>query len=103
MYLPRIRVAGDDNHGSGIRARAVLLIRIRATLRPYSRTMPRAPWWVLEGGRFPMSEEPLYWIWMGRLKDASEKVVTSHPSTPQRCHPTDPELNTPPETLNPEP
>ena len=32
----------------------------RAPLGPYGRTMPRAPWWSLGGGRFLLSEVPLY-------------------------------------------
>ena len=40
--------------------RGTSLIRNSAFLGPYSRTMHRALWWVLGGGRFLMSEVPLY-------------------------------------------
>ena len=36
------------------------LIRNRLSLGPYSRPMPRALWWSYGGGRFLMSEVPLY-------------------------------------------
>ena len=40
--------------------RGTSLIRNSALLGPYSRTMHRALWWVLGGGRFIISEVPLY-------------------------------------------
>ena len=40
--------------------RGTSLIRNSAPLGPYSRTMPRALWWSYGGGRFLMSEVPLY-------------------------------------------
>jgi len=39
--------------------RGTSLIRNSALLGPYSRTMHRALWWVLGGGRFLMIEVPL--------------------------------------------
>ena len=36
------------------------LVRNRATLGTYSRTMPKALWWSSEGVLFLMSEVPLY-------------------------------------------
>ena len=40
--------------------RGTSLIRKRAPLGHYSRTMPRALWWSQGGGRFLMSEVPMY-------------------------------------------
>ena len=40
--------------------RGTSLIRNSALLGPYSRTMHRVLWWVLEGGHFLMRELPLY-------------------------------------------
>ena len=40
--------------------RGTSLIRNCAPLGPYSRIMPRALWWPSGGGRFIMSEVPLY-------------------------------------------
>ena len=45
-------------------------IRKRPPLGPYSRAMPRGLWWSLGGGRFLMSEVPLY------------SDVTAKPETP---------------------
>ena len=48
---------------SGMRStpyRGTSLIRNCDLLEPYSRNMHRALWWVLGGGRFLMSEAPLY-------------------------------------------
>jgi len=43
--------------------RSTSLIKNRAPLGPYTRTMPRAVWWSLGGGRgLLMSELPLYCI-----------------------------------------
>ena len=40
--------------------RGASLIRNCAPLGPYSRIMPRALWWANGGGRFIVSEVPLY-------------------------------------------
>ena len=40
--------------------RGTSLIRNRAPLESYSRTLPRALWWSYEGGRLFVSEVPLY-------------------------------------------
>ena len=40
--------------------RGTSLIINNPSLGPYSRLMPRALWWSLEGGLFLMSEVPLY-------------------------------------------
>jgi len=43
-----------------VRYRGASLIRNRHLVGPYSRTMPRLLWWSYGGGRFLMSEVPLY-------------------------------------------
>ena len=63
----RTRIAGSRNSfvvrcvdGFDLDYRGTSLIRNSALQGPYSRTMHRALWWVLGGGRFLMSEVPLY-------------------------------------------
>ena len=46
--------------GTHLLYRGTSLIRKRTPLGPHRRPMPRVIWWSWEGGRFLMSEVPLY-------------------------------------------
>ena len=48
--------------------RVTSLIRNRPPLGPYSRDMPGPLWWSWGGGRFLMSEVPLYDWWMAHRR-----------------------------------
>jgi len=50
------------------------LTRKRTPLGPYSRNMPRAPWWSWEAGLFLMSEVPLHAI---ILINSQQMIVAS--------------------------
>jgi len=56
--------------------RGTSLIRNSLSLGPYSRTVPRALWWSEGGGRFLMSEVPLYrWLEVQAVADLQEVEV----------------------------
>ena len=65
-------------------------IRKRHPLGPYTKTMPRDIWWPQGGGRFLMSEVPLYSyergtpVWL---------VPPTHPAALQSIHPPSPPLS----------
>ena len=61
FYLEIPPQATDSPEATFLLYRGTLLTRKRTTLGPYSRPMPRALWWSKGGGgRFLMSEVPLY-------------------------------------------